>query len=215
MRLKRTIIVLCFVKQGRKPTSKSQALASFCGKKRIFATCIMWYRKSCILCRSITKVHGIWNMDVLKNRLVTFKKLFRSWKNENNSNIRWSLSNQAEYKDTYDFQNTFSLYINTFIFTCTMLMGWNNWPLNWEKVDQQVSWLLKRQTCYQVPLSIVVKLVYHTPRGLYQDSYNEVLFLARYWRNAARWYTWKDVASDTTTSEWILKEMTGLYMVPI
>jgi hypothetical protein len=38
-------------------------------------------------------------------------------------------------------------------------MHWINWPLRRAKVDERVLWWSGGQTCYQVPLSTINKLV--------------------------------------------------------
>ena len=53
---------------------------------------------------------------------------------------------------------------------------------------------------YERLQDVPVPVVYKTSRGLYQASYNGVLFLAGDKVNAERRYTWKYVASETTTS---------------
>ena len=102
--LKRTSIVLCFVKKGGKPTSERQSLTRFCGSKiLIFAARTMSARHYCILEISTTKVHIIWTVEFLEQILVTFKQLFWSWqknKTKNNSNFGLSLSNQAKFENT-------------------------------------------------------------------------------------------------------------------
>jgi hypothetical protein len=45
------------------------------------------------------------------------------------------------------------------LYTFDIVMHWINWLLRQAKVDEQVSWWSGGQTCYQVPLSTVVKLV--------------------------------------------------------
>ena len=58
-----------------------------------------------------------------------------------------------------------------------------------------------RSGYYERLRGVPVPVVHQTPRGLHQDSYNGVSFLAGYYINAARRYTWNYVASETTTSE--------------
>ena len=53
---------------------------------------------------------------------------------------------------------------------------------------------------YERLRDVPVLVVHKTPRGLHQASYNGVLFLAGDKVNAERRYTWKYVASETTTS---------------
>ena len=90
-------------------------------------------------------------------------------KTKNHSNFRLSLSNQAKFENTSDFQNPFSLYITTFLYTCIIVIHWINHPWKWAKVGQGVSWWSGGQTCYQVPLSIAVKLVKHSS-GIIQSG---------------------------------------------
>ena len=63
---------------------------------------------------------------------------------------------------------------------------------------------------WDVPMLVV----HQTTRVLHQESYNVVSFLAGDYRNAAIWYTWKDMVSETTTSKLLLKETSGMCVVP-
>ena len=52
---------------------------------------------------------------------------------------------------------------------------------------------------HEILRGVTVMVVHQTPRGLHQAPYNGVSFLARDYRDEAVQYTWKDVASETTT----------------
>ena len=54
---------------------------------------------------------------------------------------------------------------------------------------------------YERLRGVLVPVVNQTPLGLHQESYNGVSFLTGDQGNASRRYTWKDVASESTTSE--------------
>jgi hypothetical protein len=54
------------------------------------------------------------------------------------------------------------------LFMFNLVMHWINRPLRRAKVDERLSWWSVGQTCYQVPLSTIDKLVV----GGYQESQN-------------------------------------------
>ena len=75
-------------------------------------------------------------------------------------NFICSLSDQEKFENTQDFHNTFSLYIPSFLYTFIIVIHQINWPFMRAEVDQKVLWWSRGQTCYQVLLKIIDKLVY-------------------------------------------------------
>ena len=63
-------------------------------------------------------------------------------------------------------------------------------------------------------LGVPVPVVHQKPQVLHQESYNGVSFLTGDYRNEERRYTWKDLASETTMGEYLLKETSGICVVP-
>ena len=63
-------------RQGKNPNSNPNP-----NPNPVLAARNMSTRQSCILGSSITKVRGIWSVEVLEPRLVTCKEWFRKWQN--------------------------------------------------------------------------------------------------------------------------------------
>ena len=85
--------------------------------------------------------------------------IVRKNKTKNNSNFRLSLSNQARFESTWDFQNRFSLYITTFLYACVLIMHCINRPLMLAKEDWRVSWWSVGKKGYQLPRKILDELI--------------------------------------------------------